>query len=217
MRTYRSGRALALVSIALVFLYTVVRGAFAEAGAHYLMSRDVEVLSTLDHVPFWLPGALYVSAGIVFLSWVHRSVANLHVLGQYEASPSSAVWAFLIPFVNLVQPHTVMAMVWRESQPAPVNPNGYRLARSTALVSAWWLTFVIASLFSRFSQMRAQQMMISDLDEYVYFVIAEGVLWVFAGVMFVWMVFRTQSRQDAQWQDMELRRNAPKPDPMKLR
>src|SRR5262249_10205754 len=83
-------------------------GAFATAGG-------LEIFDLL----------LFIAATVVFLTWVHRSIANLPALGSMSCrfTPSGAVWSYFIPFVNLVRGHQVMATIWTESQPPAVNEN----------------------------------------------------------------------------------------------
>ena len=142
MDAYVSARGRSIAITVLVILQLVALGLAAAAWAvgggevggdltgAVAAFRGAAVLETLD-------GLLFIAATIVFLTWVHRSIANLPTLGSMSCrfSPSGAVWSYFIPFVNLVRGHQVMATIWQESQPPAVNENGFYLPRSAALVA----------------------------------------------------------------------------------
>ena len=166
-----------------------------------------------------LSGALYIAALVVFMVWVYRATSNLQALGSREilCTPSSAVWGFFIPFINLVRPHQVMSQIWIESQPAVLNEHGYALPRKATPVSIWWAAIVLGSVITRVIRALPDPTTIDSLHSVATLGILEGVSWSTAGVLFIYMVWNAQKRQDEQWQDLELRRSVPQPSADALR
>ncbi|MDB4970329.1 MAG: zinc-ribbon protein [Myxococcales bacterium] len=154
----------------------------------------------------WL---LFIAASVVFLTWVHRSIANLPALGSLNCrfTPSGAVWSYLIPFVNLVRGHQVMATIWTESQPALMNENGFHLPLKTTIVN-WWWAMCLVSYFGRklvrADLFSANRLSTATVEQLVLLAISGA-----AGLLFLKMVRRAQERQDAMWEDLERRRTVP--------
>lgn len=161
---------------------------------------------------------LFIAATVVFLTWVHRSIANLPALGSMSCrfTPSGAVWSYFIPIVNLVRGYQVMATIWQESQPPVVSENGFYLPRKATLVNWWWGL----NLFTGFVGMVASAGRphgVAELRSTATTLIVMLVLRIAVGVMFLLMIRGAQSRQDEMWQDLERRRNVPKPTAEALR
>ena len=221
MPIYRSARAFATTAIALVVLQLSLNGLAAYACACYLADAPNETLIGLFSNPMveYASPVMYIAALVFFMRWLHRSIANLTALGsQNLMSPSSAVWAFFIPIVNLSRPHHVLATIWTESQPELLSDGGFALRRKTTVVTAWWVAAVISTIFSRVViRVLGTPKNAEELHGYLIAAITESALWTVTGIAFIHMVRRSQARQDAQWQDLELRRAAPQPDPNILR
>src|SRR5262245_49512330 len=108
MQSYVSarGRATALtvlviVQLALMGLATV---ALAVGGAVLDESRVVGgALVALGSVLTFFDVLVFFAATVVFLTWVHRSIANLWALESLSNrfTPSEAVWGYIVPFLNL--------------------------------------------------------------------------------------------------------------------
>ena len=144
MEAYVSARGRSIALTVLVILQVVVLGLATVAWGGVSM-LDGDVVSAAG--AFGTAGALevldfllFIAATVVFLTWVHRSIANLPALGSMNCTftPSGAVWSYFIPFVNLVRGHQVMATIWTESQPPAVNENGFYLPRKATIGHAWW-------------------------------------------------------------------------------
>jgi hypothetical protein len=165
-----------------------------------------------------LEGLLFLAAGIVFLTWVYRSIANLPALGSMSCrfTPGAAVWGFIIPFLNLVRGHQVMSTVWRESQPPAVGENGFYLPRSSGVVSLWWALFLVMTIGDRIIA-RWNPVGLDEARSLLIFDLVINIVTFACGVMFFMMVRATQSRQDAQWDDLVRQRNVPKPSADQLR
>jgi hypothetical protein len=206
------GRALAiniLMIIQLVFLGLTVL--LSVAGMNRLGDGDATLLNAAGGLET-LQGLLFLATLIVYMTWVYRSIANLPALGSMSCrfTPGGAVWSFFIPFVNLVRGHQVMATIWQESQPPAVNENGFYLPRSTAIVGWWWAMVIIMRIGGGFID-KSTPIGLEDARTLLQWDIAMNVIRMVAGALFLIMVRRAQQRQDAQWQDLELRRSVPQP------
>jgi hypothetical protein len=150
----------------------------------------------------------FVAAVVVFLVWVHRAIANLRALGSenWRFTPAGAVWGYFIPIVSLWQGHQVMATLWTESQPVPLDEHSLR--RKTTLVNWWWGVYLFTSFGAYFApqtiephEVRSAALTVSVID----------LTRITAGVLFLCMVRATQRRQEEQWRDLELRAAVPPP------
>ncbi|HEX8954535.1 MAG TPA: DUF4328 domain-containing protein [Polyangia bacterium] len=161
---------------------------------------------------------LFLAATVVFLTWVHRAIANLPALGSMSCrfSPSGAVWSYFIPFVNLVRGHQVMATIWQESQPPAVNEHGFYLPRSATIVHWWWGLYLFNGLAGVFTAM-SRPFGVDDLRSFASTQVFLQLPHLAAGILFLLMIRRAQARQDEQWQDLERRRNVPQPSAAALR
>jgi hypothetical protein len=84
---------------------------------------------------------LILAAAIAFPMWVHRVYRNLPSLGNPvpAATPGWAAGSYFVPIANLFIPCTIMAEIWRYSDPAQQD-----VIRKTSspLVGIWWCLFI---------------------------------------------------------------------------
>jgi hypothetical protein len=165
-----------------------------------------------------LDGLLFIAATVVFLTWVHRSIANLPALGSMSCrfTPSGAVWSYFIPFVNLVRGHQVMATIWQESQPPAVNENGFYLPRSAGVVNWWWGLYLFTGVVGLVVA-NPHPFGVQDLHSLATTQVWLHLLRMTTAVLFLFMVRRAQARQDEQSLDLERQRNVPQPTADALR
>lgn len=216
---YRSarGRATAiqiLTAIQLVVLavaVVLITAGFSRFGEDNTLIRAAGGLEVFS-------GLLYVATFVVFMTWVYRAVKNLPALGSMSCrfTPGGAVWSFIIPILQVVRGHQVMSTVWRESQPPAVDENGFFLPRSSAVVNWWWGMCVVMVIGDRIMA-NWHPMGIEDARGLLAFDLMVNLITLASGALFLFMVRLTQARQDAQWQDLELRRNVPQPTADALR
>jgi len=85
--------------------------------------------------------ALFVATAAAFLVWLFHARANVRALGvrRPRFTRGRAIGAFLVPGLNLVRPLAVVAEIWQASDPAILDPFGWRDARVPRLVRVWWL------------------------------------------------------------------------------
>jgi hypothetical protein len=109
-------------------------------GEHFDMATlraDDDRLNGLEEFKY----VLIIAAAIAFPMWVHRVYRNLPSLGDpvQAATPGWAAGSYFVPIANLVVPCTIMAEIWRYSDPTQVGV----IRRSTSpLVGIWWALFI---------------------------------------------------------------------------
>jgi hypothetical protein len=152
---------------------------------------------------------VYVVALVVFFVWVHRATGNVSALGSPSVrfTPGAAVWSFLIPIVNLWQSHQVMAWLWSESQPGPLE-NEHTLERTTTLVNWWWGVYLFSTVGSLFLVFTVRP---GDPSGGAMRLCVICLARLLSGTLFLWVVRATQRRQEEQWRDVELRAAVPAP------
>jgi hypothetical protein len=212
--TFRSGRNLAIAAAALLAITAVVEFTLGIAWLTFEPtwrgSNLAEmVLSLLETTS----GLVWIATAVLFSTWVYRATANLPALGAVATrfTPAAAVWAFFIPFVNLVRGHQVMAMIWNESQPRPLTFAGFLKARSIPLVNWWWGLWIGSRVMGWIGEL------VSDVDGEPTW---RGVLLVpsaVAAILCLVMVLKADERQREQAIDLERRAGVPRPTGMALR
>jgi Domain of unknown function (DUF4328) len=199
---------LALATVAWGAGVSMLDGDLASAAGVFGTAAGLEVLDLL----------IFIAATVVFLTWVHRSIANLPALGSMSCrfTPSGAVWSYFIPFVNLVRGHQVMATIWTESQPPAVNENGFYLPRKATLVHWWWGLYIFSGI-AGMAAGKVKPLGIEELRSTAHSQLILHAIRIATALMFLFLVRGAQKRQDEQWQDLERRRNVPQPTAEALR
>jgi hypothetical protein len=84
--------------------------------------------------------ALFAATAVVFLTWVYHARANVRALGvrRPRFTRGRAIGAFLVPGLNLFRPYAVLGEIWQASDPAILDPFGWRSARVPRLLRLWW-------------------------------------------------------------------------------
>lgn len=133
---------------------------------------------------------------VVFCCWWYRVATNLRALQALELtySPSASVWAFFIPFINIVRPANVGQEIWKASDPALTTNDAFYRRRipETSLVSTWWTCLVIAGFM--------RSCTITGAEGVTYTMVAISyVLFAIAGIAAIRLVEDVQRRQNARW------------------
>jgi hypothetical protein len=94
--------------------------------------------------------ALFAVTAGIFLFWVYQARANVRALGvrRPRFTRGRSVAAFLVPGPNLFRPYAVLGEIWRASDPAILDPFGWRDARVPRLVRLWWGTVLAWALLA---------------------------------------------------------------------
>lgn len=87
-----------------------------------------------------IKAAAEIATVIIYSFWIHRAYRNLPALGNPvpSATPAWAVGSYFVPVVNFFIPYTIMAEIWRYSDPAQL---GVIRKTTSRLVGAWWGMF----------------------------------------------------------------------------
>jgi hypothetical protein len=224
--TYKSGRALAVATALLLTVMTMLRladevvvqltmlerGTFDATGAEARLAliRHIGTCTLLAHL----------ATIVLFSMWVYRATANLPALGSISTrfTPARAVWAFFIPFVNLVRAYQVMAMIWTESQPRALTDAGHLKPRSIVIVNFWyalWLGgWVVSAVVGAFlADLRINVGTTPVVGVYMVSFVVNAA----AAILCAIMVCKADARQHAQADDLERRANLPQPTGSELR
>ena len=219
--TYKSGRALAVATVVLLTVMTMLM--LAHEALHKLTMRQLgtfdadgagarlALLSTL----VWSAAVAQLATFVLFLMWVYRATANLPALGAGSTrfTPAGAVKVFFIPFVGWVRVYQVMAMIWTESQPRALTNAGYPKSRSIFIV-IFWYAFLVGGLVVD------SLLFARTISTGAVVVVLRCMSFVFdaaAAILFAIMVWKADARQRAQAEDLERLGKLPQPTGSTLR
>ncbi len=109
-----------------------------EGEAARALARSAQ--TTTGGVILGLQLALFAATAALFLVWVYHARANVRALGvrRPRFSRGDCVGAFLVPGLNVVRPRAVLIEIWQASDPAILDPFGWRAASVPRLVRVWW-------------------------------------------------------------------------------
>lgn len=143
--------AFVLLDLMLIAALAGILGALqpGEAGAAQLLTapatvRRLELLSNLQIIA-------YLVTSLCFLFWIHRAYQNLEAVdARYlDYSPSWAVGAFFVPFLNLVRPYQIVSEIWLKSEPDQTRLESFATQPSFPLIKVWWLAFIAGNVLGR--------------------------------------------------------------------
>lgn len=135
-------------------------------------------------------GARLVATAIAFLASLSRSVENVPGLGGGTpvATPRRSIGWWFIPFANLFKPFQVVGDLYRRM--ALVERVG------TAIVTAWWLLWILSNMSSRIATGLGRSRDIDGLRSSLQFVMIGDALSAAAAVLAVVIVRRIQGWAD---------------------
>lgn len=121
--TYLPTRSLTLwatICIVLVMAVNLARSFVAmsilyQLRIYSIFSQEFDKLAHLETVTNISYSVTYMVAGIVFLTWWHRTYSNILAFGALDVStsPGWAVASFFIPIANLFRPPQILSEIWR--------------------------------------------------------------------------------------------------------
>ncbi len=159
---FRSGHAIAIVVIILLFLSMLINliTAVLSYSEIELLSDSINggLIAREETLPlseslakfYQLRALAYSGAGILFLVWLYRVSRNLNALqvrGQ-RYSPRWAVGWWFVPLFNLWRPLQIVQEVWKGSAALQTGPGAgtWRDEPSSPLISLWWTLLVLPLL-----------------------------------------------------------------------
>jgi hypothetical protein len=152
---------------------------------------EVTASDTFVQLTAVLEIAVMIACAALFLSWLHRVVANGPALGGRELryTPGWAVGWWFVPVLNLVRPFQVVAEAWVVSARDPSAGLGL-------LLPAWWGLFILGNVVSRFLVVRTGGDDVTALRNAAIIDIVASVVLVVAALLCVVMVRRLTERQE---------------------
>jgi hypothetical protein len=159
----------------------------------------------------------FIATAIVFIRWLHAAYKNIVTLGAGELrfTPGWTIGAWFVPFLNLWRPKQIVDDIWRASDPAAPPRQGidWRGRRTSALLTAWWVFWILTSTIGNAS---ARILFAADtLDDFRHSAqvdAANSVLDMVAAILAILVVRRVTARQHER--EERLRSLAPLPTPM---
>jgi hypothetical protein len=114
-----------------------------EIDRQHIFLRDLSAFAYVTHLLTYWPGV------VIFLIWFHQAASSARILhaSGLMFTPAKAVFAFFIPFANVIMPYQIMQEIWRASDPNLVkDPRSWQQSPNSWLVWAWWIALVAAAL-----------------------------------------------------------------------
>jgi len=91
---------------------------------------------------------LFVIAIITFLNWFRRAYYNLHQFSKQKLSydEDMAVWSFMIPFINLIRPHTIAQEIYDVNYDAAKKISADVPSKNNDIISIWWIAYIFLGI-----------------------------------------------------------------------
>jgi hypothetical protein len=143
---------------------------------------------------------LFVTAGILFLRWLHLSYRNLRELGTngLRVTPGWAVGYWFVPVLNVWRPKQILDDLWKATDEKADEWDGaWRHVPPSPLVGGWWALSVIASLVGFYSLHTSTQTL-AELHHRNNVLFAAHFFELATGVMLFKLVGVLTRRQDAR-------------------
>lgn len=105
----------------------------------------VSLAETVDQVVV-LRAAVLLAAGIGFIWWFRRAYHNLEPLRAatyMRRRPSSTIWGWFVPILNLFRPRQIVEDLREGSAPASTD------AFPAAIANLWWGSFLLSGFLAR--------------------------------------------------------------------
>ncbi|MFN8026494.1 MAG: DUF4328 domain-containing protein [Acidimicrobiia bacterium] len=148
---------------------------------------------------FTLAQYAFTASFVLLIIWSHRSAKNALALGRTGArqTPGWVIAGWLIPIVNIVLPYQTVSDLWRSTAPDAPHGDGWRAARPSGRVIAWWLAFQVfnSGYFFVIGLMLTGDWSVSQAKPWFAATHAGIALAALLGAWVVWDVTQRQTRQ----------------------
>ncbi|WP_426754183.1 DUF4328 domain-containing protein [Myxococcus sp. Y35] len=104
--------------------------------------EDAQTFDSTNALLATLTLLVMVTTVVSYLRWLHLSVKTARALGVFSETPGSAMWAWFIPFYNLVRPYEIVRDLWLNLGGAPAQKS---------LLKGWWAAWLISNGVSNVS------------------------------------------------------------------
>ncbi len=151
-----TGRALQVL-IVLVTSLTVIDticGATKEQFASENLSNIAALISILGNLAYMLLLPLNIVTALFFVTWMRKALRNLPALNALGAKNKDwYCWGFLIPIVNLLVPMIILQEVWKGSNPAILDSQGWKVGTASRQIYACWICWLACPAIRVLSQL----------------------------------------------------------------
>jgi hypothetical protein len=211
-RKLRPMRVLARASIVLIWLTTMA--AFVSTASswftvlvvqNYLsdtptVTDDTLTLADGISLAVAIPSTMVsVATLVVFLCWLQRARANAEVLSyiRHRRSRGWVIGAWFVPIIQLWWPKQIVDDIWRTSDPhlPPRTVSLDAAGPTSALVAAWWWTYVAAWLLDRVATRMFRDPTIDNLRTSAIIETAATLLTLVAAITVVMVIRRITTWQ----------------------
>jgi hypothetical protein len=124
------------------FLQNVAAGSLAGDFAEHATANDNRQM-TIGVAQL----VLYITTGIVFLSWIYRANGNARALGAKDMrfTPGWAVGWYFVPIMSLWKPFQAMREIWQAS----AAPGNWQSVQTPPLLGWWWALYLGANILGQ--------------------------------------------------------------------
>ena len=95
----------------------------------------------------------YIISYITFIMWFRRAYFNLHQkVNHLEFTEGWAAGSWFVPILNFIRPYQIMKELYVETENYLVkNKENYTKLLNINIVTIWWFSWIIISIFDRIS------------------------------------------------------------------
>lgn len=129
-----------------------------------------------------------ILGAILFMSWLYAATKHLYTINT-QPPGLNPIWAFLgyiIPFLNLFYPHTLVNQLWHGSDPDR-DPAAWMNETPHFPITLWWVLCIAGVLLDRYSQVTINEPL-NMID-----VLGVGIQTV-VSFMSVWLIYTIADR-----------------------
>jgi len=179
------GVGLCVVSIGLMI--GIFQSANALNGPNVAGIKEMAAGMMLVSLGQLLTGAI---AGLALLAWIYKAYSNLPALdaGSLRFAPVVALLLCLVPVINIVVTLFLLIEIWRESDPARLDPAGHHRS-SDGVVYAWFAVTLLVLCGAGYSFLtNMQRTEPQDLFEATLVGIGVTSLAIVQSILLIWIV-----------------------------
>ncbi len=146
-----SERARTIINIFYFFAFVIIGMFISNLMQYFFLNSDniTEATATSNDLRqsifIGLHFILFIIAAIYFIRWFRRAYFNLHLLDStIEHEESMASYGWMIPFINLWRPFSIMKEIWTKTQ----EHAKFEIIESTTLIGIWWTLWITNSIIT---------------------------------------------------------------------
>ena len=152
----------------------------------YTTEESLDMAMTASNLLVMSSGLLQlvigISLAIFFACWLYRACANLWAwqIPGVSQKPMWGVWNYVIPFWNIVKPHSFLnelwhAPRWRDGK----EPTSWKSLPAPKLLNYYWIFFLVSRALERYARLKsdvAEDALVDDfIAEYNIYLLSDSV------------------------------------------